>query len=215
LAFVPGEICTPTAALVAPKVTVSDFLLDGVCMGFVGGGSNVIFTRITRRRYADLQDANGQNVGGVGTWSSPPHLFYLQGSPINPMVATLRNVVDEAIFSGNRLSPRYLHSLKLDISNGSLVDGYYSRCVDGGLGVLSNGCMTGGMVRNAFFLVDTSIKDPGGHQSGAPGLFFPSSHPYPASDITVSIANRATDNPIQGVPTSCTVQATTQTGYAG
>lgn len=211
-AYTPGVICAPGAQLSAPNVTASDFELDGVCMGFVGGGGNVSFRNVTRKRYADLQDAAGGNVGGIGTWSSPPHFFYLQGSVANPMHATLKDCVDLGQFNGSRLSPRFLNSLKVELANGSSIDGYYSRCLDGGFAVLSNGSTVGGTAKNMHFMVDTSIVDASGTAYGAPGLFFPSSHPYPPSDIQIEIQNAAPVWPIQNVPASVNLISSVECG---
>src|SRR6266700_8029279 len=46
-------------------------------MGWQGNTQNATFEKIRGHRNADLQDANGENVGGVGKWFAPPHLFYL------------------------------------------------------------------------------------------------------------------------------------------
>src|SRR5260370_11858487 len=46
-------------------------------MGWEGHPENGVFEKFRSRRYGDLQDANGGNVGGVGKWFAPPHLFYL------------------------------------------------------------------------------------------------------------------------------------------
>jgi len=44
--------------------------------GWVGGLGNSVFENIESQRYGDLQDAQGKNVGGIGKWFAPPHLFY-------------------------------------------------------------------------------------------------------------------------------------------
>lgn len=194
LAFVPGEVCTPTAALVAPNVSFSDFTLDGVLMGFVGGGNQVSFSNITRLRYSDMQDAAGGNVGGVNNWSAPPHFFYLQGSPANPLTLKMKNIYDNAIHIGNplrRTGPAPMNSLKVELANGSSIDGYFSRCLDGGFGVLSNGSTVGGTMKNAHFLIDSSLLTTDGKPANAPGIFFPSAHPYPVSDIDISVTDQA------------------------
>jgi hypothetical protein len=50
--------------------------LDGYYMGWQGNAQNVTLEKIRAHRYGDLQDAAGGNVGGVGKWFAPPHLFY-------------------------------------------------------------------------------------------------------------------------------------------
>lgn len=200
-AFAPGLAATPTTPLAVPNVTVSDFEQDGVCMGFVGGGGNVSFTRMLRKRYADLEGPAGANViGGSGTPIAPPHWLYLQGTLANPMRATLRDCLDLAVFAGTAsVSPRYLHPLKLELVNGSSVDGFHSLCKHGGMGVLSNGATVGGTVRNSSFSIDTSLVDSLGQPLCPGGLFFPSNYSYPDLDIEVSIRNAASGWPVGGL----------------
>ena len=59
------------------ELTFSDITLDGTLMGWQGSVQSSLFENITSKRYGDLQDANGNNVGGIGKWFPPPHLFYL------------------------------------------------------------------------------------------------------------------------------------------
>lgn len=213
--YAPG-LANAAAALVVPNVSVKDFLLDGALMGFVGGGNQVSFENVTRRRYSDLQDAAGGNLGGVGTWFAPPHFFYLQGNPTNPMTATLKNIVDDGQYVGNPIrrlaTSGCIPSIKIEIANGTLIDGYYSRCLDGGLWVMSNGSPTGGKVRNAYFLIDTAIKSIDG-VAVSQGLCFPSAHPYPASDIEVTVRNLSANKwpfaappPVAGMRVRVTVE---------
>lgn len=218
LAYVPGEVCAPGAALVAPNVTVSNASLDGFLMGFVGGGNQVVLEDLTFNRYADLQDAAGGNVGGTNTWFAPPHAIYLQGSPANPMTAKIRNYVDLATFCGSPLrrltASGYINSIKLELANGSSIDGLYSRRADGGLGVLSNGSTVGGTAKNMFFLIDTSITSVDGKGACTSGVFFPSGHPYPASSISATIANlQNSPPPVLNVPASVTLQTVLEQAY--
>lgn len=193
LAFPAGPVTLSSwpGPMLAATVTMTDFDFDGVLMGVVGGPAKASFTRITRYRYADLQDAAGANVGGIGQWFAPPHLFYLFGSVANPMTATLKDIVDLGQFVGNPLrrtvGSGYMNSIKLELANGSSIDGYYSRCLDGGMGVLANGATVGGSVKNAYFLADSTIKDLNGRPASTGGLWFPSPGPYPPSQIDVTI----------------------------
>lgn len=204
-AYAVGATCgglTPPP-LVVPDVTCAGLLLDGSIMGVVGGGGAVEFAACTRARYADLEDAAGGNIGGAGTWAAPPHFFYLQGSAKNKMTAKLVDIVDLGIFCGagrRSVASGYMHSIKLELANGSSIERLYSRCLDGGLAVLSNAATTGGWVRDAICMVDTSIVDVNGKPAGAPGLFFPSAGVYPESDVEMSIVNAAAAWPVLGVP---------------
>ena len=134
-------------------LTFSNISLDGIYMGWVGGTQNTVFDNIQSHRYADLQDANGENVGGIGKWFAPPHLFYLSysvaGDPalFNKNIR-ISNVVDEGVRtgkardagSGDTLSGNAL-SLKIGCVNCS-VDNYKSSRPDGFLDVLSSDGLT-------------------------------------------------------------------------
>jgi hypothetical protein len=215
-AYTPGEVCAPGAPLVVPNVNLSGWEFDGVLMGIVGGGSNVQLTNMTRKRYADLQDAAGGNVGGIGCWFAPPHWFYLQGSPANPMKVTGEDWVDLAVFCGNPVrrdhTSGYMHSVKIELVNGSSINRYYSRCLDGALGILANGSLVGGTVKNAVAICDTSIVDLNGKQASTGGLFFPSSHLYPPSDIQMKVRNLAPVWPNGAVPAGVNVDMTVECG---
>jgi hypothetical protein len=72
-------------------LTFENITLDGTIMGFVGSGiTNSTFTNITSIHYSDVQDVNGNHIGGDidpsnnGPWTPPPHLFYL----VNDTLAT-------------------------------------------------------------------------------------------------------------------------------
>ncbi|HWS66154.1 MAG TPA: hypothetical protein VN325_25620 [Steroidobacteraceae bacterium] len=67
---------TPQFVAVPHGLVFSDIDLDGYYMGWQGNAQNATFEKVRAHRYGDLQDANGENVGGVGKWFAPPHLFY-------------------------------------------------------------------------------------------------------------------------------------------
>jgi hypothetical protein len=132
-------------------LTFSNVVFDGTYMGWVGSVRDVIFENIQSHRYGDLQDAQGKNVGGVGKWFAPPHLFYLaysvDGDPAlfnsniqikgvvddGPRVGTARDKGGSDTLSG------YALSLKIGCVDCS-VDTYSTNRPDGFLDVLpSNG----------------------------------------------------------------------------
>jgi hypothetical protein len=147
---------TPTTGqyfAVPQNLTFSNVAFDGTYMGFVGGVQNAVFSNIQSQRYGDLQDANGQNVGGIGKWFAPPHLFYLNyaytGDPalFNKNIQ-ITNVVDAGVrigkardlggidtISGNALS------LKIGCISCS-VDTYTSARPDGFIDVLASNGLT-------------------------------------------------------------------------
>ncbi len=134
-------------------LTFSGITLDGIYMGWVGGTQNSTFDNIQSGRYADLQDANGGTVGGVGKWFAPPHLFYLNYSlTADPALVNkniqISQVVDKGIrvgiardlpgtatLSGNALS------LKIGCNSCS-VDHYTSFRPDGFLDLLKSDNLT-------------------------------------------------------------------------
>jgi hypothetical protein len=210
--FKEGAV-TPSETLVGSVATINNFLLDGVIMGFVGQADKVTLTGITRKRYADLQDAKGQNVGGVNDWFAPPHMFYLYGNPGYPMITTLKDIVDLGEFTGNPIrrstGSGFMHSCKISLDSGSSVDGYYSRCPDGLFGILTHGATTGGSIKNATAIIDETIKSVDGKNACTGGIFFPNAAAdYPPSIIDLTIYNNVPSvNPIGNTPKQITVSA--------
>ncbi len=163
----------------------SNIDLDGTYMGWQGNVQDATFEHIQSHRYADLQDAQGGAVGGVGKWFAPPHLFYLNyakdGDPalFNRNI-TLRDVIDSGprlgqardggdgdTISGNALS------LKIGGIN-VVVDGYRSSRADGFLDVLASDGLT---ISNAQASYDSSFL-----HNLYPGIRFPDS---PYSNIVI------------------------------
>jgi hypothetical protein len=183
-----SRVTTMTADVVAVPhdIQFSDIDLDGIYMGWQGNLQNATFEHIRSHRYADLQDAAGGNVGGVGKWFAPPHLLYLNydkdGDPalFNKNI-TIRDVID----SGPRLGEARDrgdgdsisgNALSLKIGGvGVVVDGYRSSRPDGFMDVLASDGLTISHVQatyNSAFLHDLY-----------PGLRFPDS---PYTNVTIS-----------------------------
>jgi hypothetical protein len=161
-------------------LTFSDISLDGTYMGWLGGGQNVVFDKIRSHRYGDLQDAHGGNVGGVGKWFAPPHLFYLSypldGDPgLFNRKLRFQDVVDAGLRVGiardkggaDTLSG-YALSLKLGCVDCS-VDNYTSNRPDGFMDVLASNGLT---VSNVTASYDSAFLN-----NLFPGLRFPQT-PY-------------------------------------
>jgi hypothetical protein len=159
-------------------LTFSNITFDGTYMGWVGGVQNVVFENIRSHRYGDLQDAKGENVGGVGKWFAPPHLFYLNYAPAGdpalfnrniqiknvvddgPRIGTARDKPGTTIFSGNALS------LKIGCLDCS-VDTYKTTRPDGFLDVLPSDGLT---ISNVDATFDSTFLN-----NYYPGWRFPSS----------------------------------------
>jgi hypothetical protein len=156
----------------------SNINLDGTYMGWVGGLRDALFENIRSQRYGDLQDAQGGNVGGVGKWFAPPHLFYFgystTGDPgLFSTNIQIRNVVDNGPRvgtardrgAGDSLSG-YALSLKIGCVN-CIVDNYKSTRPDGFLDVLPSDGLT---ISNVTATYDSSFLN-----NVFPGWRFPSS----------------------------------------
>jgi hypothetical protein len=158
-------------------ITFSNITLDGVYMGWVGGLKDSLFEHIQSHRYGDLQDANGKNVGGVGKWFAPPHLFYfnypVDGDPalFNTNIQ-IKHVLDHGIrvgkardLGGKDSISGYANSLKLGcVSCG--VDDYQSFRPDGFMDVLTSDGLT---VSNVTATYDSTFTN-----NLYPGWRFPS-----------------------------------------
>jgi Calx-beta domain len=162
------------------ELTFSNVTLDGTYMGWVGGARNAVFQNIQSHRYGDLQDANGENVGGVGKWFAPPHLFYLsysvEGDPgLYNSNIRIENVADDGPRIGTARDKGgtdsisgYALSLKIGCVACS-VNTYRSSRPDGFLDVLPSNGLT---ISNAAATYDSSFLN-----NLYPGWRFPS-QPY-------------------------------------
>jgi hypothetical protein len=149
-------------------LSFSDIGLDGTYMGWVGTLQDAVIENIRSARYADLQDPQGENVGGMHKWFAPPHLIYFthyaatQDLALSNRNIQIRDVVDAGVRigrardaagqapSGNALS------LKLGCMSCS-VDHYKSARPDGFLDLLSSDGLTISNVEasyNSAFLND-------------------------------------------------------------
>ena len=177
---------TAQFAAVPHDLTFSNIDLDGTYMGFQGNLQDAVFEHIRSHRYADLQDAQGGSVGGVGKWFAPPHLFYLNYAKDGDPALFNRNItIRDVIDSGPRLGKARDGGAGDTISGNALslkvggvnvvVDGYQSNRPDGFLDVLTSDGLT---VSNVQASYDSSFLN-----DLYPGLRFPDS---PYSNITIS-----------------------------
>jgi hypothetical protein len=156
----------------------SNIVLDGTYMGWVGSVRDVTFENIQSHRYGDLQDAQGNNSGGMGKWFAPPHLFYLAYSPdgdpalFNSNIR-IENVVDDGPRvgsardkGGSETLSGYALSLKIGCIDCS-VDTYSTSRPDGFLDVLPSNRLT---ISNVKATYDSSFLN-----NVFPGWRFPSS----------------------------------------
>jgi hypothetical protein len=150
-----------------------DITLDGTYMGWQGNASNVYFSDIQSHRYGDLQDANGGNVGGIGDWFAPPHLFYLNyvtaGDPaLFTKNVQITDVVDDGPRIGTARSTASGSAMSLKIGCvGCSVDNYQSSRPDGFMDVLASDGLT---ISNVTATYDSAFES-----NRWPGWRFPSS----------------------------------------
>ena len=140
---------TSDAYAVPHDLSFSNIRLDGTYMGWVGGLRNATFQNIESLRYGDLQDATGDNVGGIKKWFAPPHLFYFSYSMTGDPALfsdniTIEHVVDKGLRAGRARDAGgsdslsgYANSLKLGCTN-CKVDDYSSERPDGLMDVLGS-----------------------------------------------------------------------------
>lgn len=143
----------------------SDIDLDGSYMGWQGNVQNALVQNVISRRYGDLQDANGNYVGGVDypnadpqkdirKWFAPPHLFYFNfkedSSAIDFIVKNIRvlNITDLGIRSGlarDKAGPGKKSGLANSLKIGGqdiLVRNYTSQRPDGFMTPVSSNGLT-------------------------------------------------------------------------
>jgi hypothetical protein len=147
--------------------------LDGTYMGWQGNASTVYFANIQSNRYGDLQDANGENIGGLNDWFAPPHLFYLNYAKAgDPALFTrniqIVNVVDAGPRIGTARSTASGAAMSLKIGCVSCsVSNYQSSRPDGLMDVLASDGLT---ISNVTATYDSAFES-----NKWPGWRFPSS----------------------------------------
>jgi hypothetical protein len=143
-------------------VRFSNIKLDGTLMGWLGSVKNASFLNIESFRYGDLQDENGEHVGGVGKWFPPPHLFYLnyaeaqRDTKLENSNIQIKDVWDHGLRlgvardkPGDKPLSGYAASLKIGGRN-IQVENYTSDRPDGFLDVLSSADLSISKVRARF-----------------------------------------------------------------
>jgi hypothetical protein len=130
------------------NINFSDIELDGYYFGWQGKFQNSRFEHVRAHRYGDLQDSSGANVGGVGKWFAPPHLFYLNYEPKQAGLENRNIYISDVIDYGERVGVArdrggadtrsgYANSLKIGGIDSS-VDNYKSYRPDGLVDVLTS-----------------------------------------------------------------------------
>jgi hypothetical protein len=144
---------TATYVAIPHNLTFSDIDFDGIYMGWQGNAQNAVFDKVRSHRYSDLQDAKGGNVGGVGKWFAPPHLFYLNyGIDGDPALFNKNLRVHDVVDAGPRLGiardkggtdtlSGVAHSIKIGGVD-CVVDTYISNRPDGFMDILASNGIT-------------------------------------------------------------------------
>lgn len=171
-----GGAAVGSSAQLATDINFIRPVADGFYMGFVGiGVLNIDGARFYR--YSDLQDASyltntvGANQGGVGYWTSPPHAIYLtNGDPSLNARLKITDTIDYGIYVGGTqrrsTTSGSILSLKVQLDQGNVIDGYISYRPDGLLDVLkpviSAPGEPGGVLRNVYGRFDSSTATTNG-----------------------------------------------------
>jgi hypothetical protein len=171
---------TAVYAAVPHNLTFSNITLDGTLMGWQGNVQDSMFENITSKRYSDLQDSSGKNVGGIGKWFPPPHLLYLNyiysGDPklfnsnihienvkdLGPRLGVARDKGGDDTQSG------YALSLKLGCDDCSVND-YTSARPDGFMDLLPSNNLTVSNVTATFNSEFINYVYPAGIRFPLPG----------------------------------------------
>ncbi|AGO47587.1 structural protein [Cellulophaga phage phi4:1] len=145
-------------------ITFKDVVLDGTIMGVQGIVRNFNCDGLKSYRYSDMQSLDGSNVGGVGYWMAPPHLFYINSDNAlvyNPGEVKLTNTIDYGEYVGTpNVRPTisgYCNSLKMVTANdNNLVDGYITYRRDG---FADFGDLTNVTIKNVYAECKSDIFD--------------------------------------------------------
>ena len=165
---VTSDTMADSNSLAVPSDLIfTDISLDGIYMGWVGIAKNVLVENVISNRYGDLQDSSGNNVGGVGKWFAPPHLFYwslqfLTDKNLWSSNIQIKNVNDLGVRfgtardkGGSDTVSGSAPSLKISCID-CVIDTYKSARPDGFIDVLTS---TGLTVSNVTATFDTSFTN--------------------------------------------------------
>jgi hypothetical protein len=159
-------------------------IFDGFYMGFTGTGGSENIVNANFFRYSDLQDSSGGTQGGISNWLAPPHAIYLQnGDPSLNAHQHIANGYDWGVYVGgatrrSATGSGTLLSLKIEMTNGTAIDGWTSLRPDGCMDVLVNfaGGAKTGTIKNLTCVFNSAIATVDGTQIW--GMRFPSNLPY-------------------------------------
>jgi hypothetical protein len=150
---------TTAYAAVPQGLEFINIQLDGIYMGWQGNLQDSVFEFIRSLRYGDLEDANGNNVGGIGKWFPPPHLFYINTHAADPGLDNIDLQLSNVTDSGPRIGVArdtnsdnlsgYANSLKLGCTDCSVTN-YTSLRPDGFMDVLPASNLTVNGVTGTF-----------------------------------------------------------------
>ena len=203
------------------SILFDGFTVDGCCMGFVGTGANLRFRRGLSLRYGDLEDAQGNNQGGIdntsgrsgnlssGLWFAPPHLFYLQSQTANFLCSVdYDDIIDEGIYTTSSSVPwtrrtqtsGFINMMKLDCSNVTTVNNLVCKRPDGFADILGQASGTigaGCFMNNVEIYMDCSVGAysllTSGAAAGATSFTItPTLWPYNGTGTTYSGVNSGT-----------------------
>lgn len=170
-----GTLETSANVAVPTNIDYDGLELDGYFMGVQGAGDFTL-SRGRFYRYADLQDAAGANIGGVGGWFAPPHAIYCNsyvsssGGYTAPLKHTITDVIDFGIYVGNATrrsasGSGTLCSLKVEPANNSTIINYSTYRPDGVLDILGNGSENG-IIKGLYGVYDSSVVCAAGNVFG-------------------------------------------------
>jgi hypothetical protein len=190
VATIGPSLRNPTTMAIPTNCRFINNTFDGYCMGWVGYSIGCTWEGMKALRYSDFQnsaanDPLGNQMGLVGTYTAPPHLYYLSDHGIFPVDFVITNTDDRGIYVGNpvrrSVNSGQQHSAKLISQNGCLVDGYKSDRPDGMLQVLSVGNANGTFINCVGTHVSTAplLVKPGDAVGSSQAILFPVqvSHP--------------------------------------
>jgi hypothetical protein len=174
------------------NIVLNSPTFDGCLMGVSATAAGIEINQPIFQRYSDLQDSGGGTAGGTNQWFAVPHALYLKSLTIGavsfPCSHVLTDVLDYGVYVGgvtrrttiSGANPGFLNSAKMEIENGSSVNGYTSFRPDGGLDFGANNLalVRGGTASGVFSFYNSSVT--AGVGGGTTGLRWSAVVPYQA-----------------------------------
>jgi hypothetical protein len=220
VASIGASLRNPTTMAIPTNCVFQNIIFDGYCMGWVGACINCEFIDCKAFRYSEFQnsaanDPLGNMIGLVGTWTAPPHWFYIAPDSYFNSNVVIKQACDFGQYVGTLVhrstTSGLITSLKVPPQYGTLVDGYTSYRPEGIAQFTTIG-NANAKIQNMYGTYSSTssfLTKPGDAGGGSQALVFPGSN----SLVNVSLQADVTD--VAPVPIGFPIGSDSNSAHTG